>query len=254
MEGIDISFVEEGTGEAEGFAGLGFCFPGVSDHAGDVGFEAGLFGHADGVFDVGGPAAFMDLGEGFLGGGLESKQKEAKTGACHEVVLGLGKNAWNHIAAERDAAGVTSSDDEFAEFPEPLAGGKAAGIIEDFPDAIVLDKVADLVGDLFRGADTPAGVEGGPGAEGAFAPPTIAAGHDIGAGSISEIAIFVGVQLPACKVPVNQGEVFQSVGECEWAGVCEAAGFSVPDSRRPIGGIVPVAEKILEKEIVIAPC
>jgi len=47
-----------------------------------------------------------------------------------------------------------------------------------------------------KGSKSPGRVSGSPRAKGAFSPPTVPTGHDIGSGFVSKIGVIVAVELP----------------------------------------------------------
>jgi len=86
-----------------------------------------------------------------LVGGFESKEKEAKTGLFHEMVVFLGEAGVEaQITVQIDFFIVTSTNHALAEFGEPGADWEGAGIIHDFFDGVVFNQMADFVQGFVR--------------------------------------------------------------------------------------------------------
>ncbi len=73
-------------------------------------------------------------------GGFESKEKKAKAGFFHQVIVFLGEAGVEaQIAVQIDFFVITSADHTLAEFGEPGTDRESAGVIHDFLYRVVFD-------------------------------------------------------------------------------------------------------------------
>ena len=206
LEGGGGSGSEEVATEANGAFGIVCSFPRITKHERDMYVES-RFGRGAGAFANGFKGeAFVEAVERGLVRGFDAKEDESEAGAAHEAVVFKGECAETEVAVEANVAVVAASDHAVAEVMQPLADGKAAGIVHDFAYAQV-DERANFVENVVHGANAIGGVERGPRTEGALAVPTVARTHDVGTGCASKVAVAVGVVLPTCQGSVDGGKL-----------------------------------------------
>ena len=205
LEGGGGSGSEEVATEANGAFGVVCRFPGITKHERNMHVES-CFGRGAGAFANGFKReAFVEAVERGLVRGFDAKEDESEAGAAHEAVVFKGECAETEVAVKADFAVVAAGNHAVAEVVEPLADGKATGVVHDFAHAQV-DEHANFVEDVVHGANAIGGVERGPRTEGALAVPTVARTHDVSAGCAGKVAVAVGVVLPTRQGSVNAWE------------------------------------------------
>lgn len=202
LEGGGGSRAEKFAAEANGAFGLFGCFPRITKHQRDMHIESSLGGGASPFADSLEGEVFVEAVERGLVRGFHPKEDEAEACAAHEAVVFKGEGAKTEVAVKAHLAVVAAGNHAVTEVAEPLANGKAAGVVHDFAYAEV-DERANFVEHVLHRANAVGGIERRPRTEGALAVPTVARTHDVGTRRAGKVAIAVGVILPARQHAVD---------------------------------------------------
>ena len=200
------------------------------------------------LFDVLDLERLHEAVERLLVGRLHAEEDEAEARPAHEPVVLEREAAEAHVAVDAHLLRIAAPDHLVAERPQPVAHGEGAGVVHNLLHAVARDEVADLVHHVDRVARAVGGVERRPAAERAFRVPAVAPRHEVGAGRLAEVAVFVGVEPPAAEVAVDPRCRLEVVVEPEAPRVAAP----VPDAGLEAGGVEARGDEVEEEEVPVA--